>query len=110
MKLVGLALSGACAGVAAVLLTASLSSAGPNGAVDFLMKGIAAALLGMTMFEPGRPSVAGTLVGSLVIGILANGLVLMGAPYYVQDITLGVIILLSVAISASALTKAAFSL
>jgi ribose transport system permease protein len=110
MKLMGLALSGVCAGIGAVLLTASLSSAGPNGAADFLMKGIAAALLGMTMFEPGRPSVAGTLVGSLVIGILANGLVLMGAPYYVQDITLGIIILLSVAISASALTKAAFSL
>lgn len=110
MKLMGLALSGFCAGIGAVLLTASLSSAGPNGAADFLMKGIAAALLGMTMFEPGRPSIAGTLVGSLVIGILANGLVLMGAPYYVQDITLGVIILVSVAISAAGLTKAAFSL
>jgi ribose transport system permease protein len=109
MKLLGLMLSGFLAGIAAVLLTASLSSAGPNGAADFLMKGIAAVLLGMTMFDPGKPNVPGTVVGSLVIGILGNGLVLLGAPYYVQDITLGLIILGSVAISASALTKAAFS-
>jgi ribose transport system permease protein len=109
MKLMGLMLSGFLAGVGAVLLTASLSSAGPNGAADFLMKGIAAVLLGMTMFQPGKPNVPGTVVGSLVIGVLGNGLVLLGAPYYVQDITLGLIILGSVAISASALTKAAFS-
>ena len=110
MKLLGLTLSGFCAGIGAVLLTASLSSAGPNGAADFLMKGIAAVLLGMTMFDPGRANIPGTVTGALVIGVLANGLVLLGAPYYVQDIVLGVIILASVAISASALTKAAFSI
>ena len=45
----------------------------------------------------------------LVIGMLGNGLVLMGAEYYVQDIMLGVIIVASVALSASTLKKAAFS-
>lgn len=109
MKLWGLALSGLLAGLGAVLLTASLSSAGPNGAADFLMRGIAAVLLGMTMFDPGRANVAGTVVGALTIGVLANGLVLVGAPYYVQDIVLGLIILGSVGLSASALTKAAFA-
>ena len=109
MKVWGLALSGLFAGLGAVILTASLSSAGPNSADDFLMKGIAAVLLGMTMFEPGRANVAGTVVGALIIGVLANGLVLLGAAYYVQDIVLGVIILASVALSASVLTKAAFT-
>ncbi|WP_075219920.1 ABC transporter permease [Acuticoccus yangtzensis] len=109
MKVWGLTLSGLCAGLGAVLLTASLSSAGPTSASDFLMKGIAAVLLGMTMFEPGRANVPGTVVGALVIGVLANGLVLVGAAYYVQDIVLGLIILLSVALSASVLTKAAFT-
>jgi len=108
MKLWGLTLSGLFAAISAILLTASLSSAGPTAAGDFLMSGIAAVLLGMTMFTPGKPNMAGTLVGSLVIGVLANGLVLVGAPYYVQDIALGVIILGSVAISASTLSKAAF--
>ncbi len=109
MKVWGLTLSGLFAGLGAILLTASLSSAGPNSANDFLMKGIAAVLLGMTMFEPGRANVPGTVVGALIIGMLANGLVLVGAAYYVQEIVLGVIILASVALSASVLTKAAFT-
>lgn len=107
-KLLGLLLSGGAAGLAAVLLAASLSSASPNMAGDFLLTAIAAVMLGMTMFEPGRPNIPGTLVGTLTIGMLSNGLVLLGAPYYVQDICLGLIIIASVALSASVLTRAAF--
>jgi ribose transport system permease protein len=107
-KLLALALSGLTAGLAAVLLTASLSSASPTMAGDFLLTSIAAVMLGMTMFEPGHPNIPGTLVGALTIGMLSNGLVLLGAPYYVQDICLGVIIIASVSLSASVLTRAAF--
>jgi ribose transport system permease protein len=109
MKLLGLACSGFAAGVTAVLLTAHLNSAAPNMAGDFLLTAIAAVLLGMTMFEPGRCNVPGTLLGAAMIGMLSNGLVLLGAPYYVQDIMLGIIIVASVAVSASTLKKAAFS-
>jgi ribose transport system permease protein len=109
MKLLALAFSGLCAGLTAVLLTAHLNSAAPAMAGDFLLTAIAAVLLGMTMFEPGRANVPGTLVGAALIGMLGNGLVLLGAPYYVQDIMLGVIIVGSVALSASTLRKAAFS-
>ena len=101
MKLLGLALSGLAAGVAAVLITSSLASAAPNSAGDFMLMSIAAVLLGMTMFEPGRPNVPGTLCGALTIGMLGNGLVLLGAQYYVQDMALGVIIVASVAVSSS---------
>jgi ribose transport system permease protein len=108
VKSLGLVLSGLAAGVAAVLLTATLNSAAPNMAADYLLQSIAAVLLGMTMFEPGRPNVPGTLVGATTIGMLGNGLVLLGAPYYVQDILLGVIIVASVGLSAATLKKAAF--
>ena len=108
MKLFGLAASGLAAGFAAVLLTAHLNSAAPGMAGDFLLNAIAAVLLGMTMFEPGRCNVPGTLFGAAMIGMLGNGLVLLGAPYYVQDIMLGIIIIASVALSASTLKKAAF--
>lgn len=110
MKALGLLGSSLCAGLVGVLLTATLNSAAPNMAADYLLTSIAAVLLGMTMFEPGRCNVPGTLVGAATIGMLGNGLVLMGAPYYVQDIMLGVIIVLSVALSASALKKAAFGI
>jgi ribose transport system permease protein len=108
MRRLGLALSGLLAGGAAVLLAASLSSAAPGMAADYFLYAIAAVLLGMTMFQPGRPNVPGTLVASLVLKVLGNGLVLMGAAYYVQDIVLGAIIILAVAVSASTVRQAAF--
>jgi ribose transport system permease protein len=110
MKLLALAFSGLCAGIVGILLAATLNSAAPDMAKDYLLTSIAAVLLGMTMFEPGRCNVPGTLVGAATIGMLGNGLVLMGAPYYVQDILLGFIIVASVAVSASALKKAAFGI
>lgn len=108
MKRIGLLLAGLCAAVMAVLLAANLSSAAPNMAGDYLLYAIAAVLLGMTMFDPGKPSIAGTVYSALVLKVLGNGLVLLGAPYYVQDIVLGAIIIGSVAFSASAMKKAAF--
>ncbi|MCV9940496.1 ABC transporter permease [Boseaceae bacterium BT-24-1] len=108
MKRIGLLLSGILAAITAVLLAANLSSAAPNMAGDYLLYAIAAVLLGMTMFEPGKPNVPGTVFAALVLKVLGNGLVLLGAPYYVQDIVLGVIIIGSVAFSASVMKKAAF--
>jgi len=110
MKILGLTLSGTCAGFAAILLVASLSSAAPQMADDFLMNGIAAVLLGMTMFDPGRPNILGSFIGALMIAVLSNGLVLLGAPYYLQNIMLGFIVIGSVSVSASTLKKAALSL
>ena len=109
-KILGLTLSGAAAGVTAVLLVSNLSSAAPQMGGDFLLLGIAAALLGMTMFTPAKPNILGSFVGALIIVMLSNGLVLLGAQYYVQDIMLGIIIIASVAVSASVLKRAAFSL
>ncbi|MGX1744784.1 ABC transporter permease [Bosea sp. NPDC055353] len=108
MKRIGLLLSGVFAGLMAMLLAANLSSAAPNMAGDYLLYAIAAVLLGMTMFEPGKPNIPGTVFAALVLKVLGNGLVLMGAPYYIQDIVLGAIIIGSVAFSASAMKTAAF--
>ena len=108
MKRIGLLLSGLFASIAAVLLAANLSSAAPNMAGDYFLYAIAAVLLGMTMFEPGRPNVPGTVFAALVLKALGNGLVLLGIAYYVQDIVLGIIIIGSVAFSASVVKKAAF--
>lgn len=108
IKRLGLLLSGLLAALAAVLLAANVSSAAPNMAGDYFLYSIAAVLLGMTMFQPGTPNVAGTVWAAIVLKALGNGLVLMGAAYYVQDIVLGIIIIGSVAFSASVLKRAAF--
>lgn len=109
MKRLGLTLSGGLAAVTAVLLAANLSSAAPNMAGDYFLYAIAAVLLGMTMFSPGHPNVAGTVFAAFVLKVLGNGLVLLGIAYYWQDIILGLIIIGSVAFSASVLKKVAFS-
>ncbi|GEO13259.1 ABC transporter permease [Microvirga aerophila] len=108
MKRLGLGLSGLLAGGTAVLLAASVSSAAPNMAGDHFLYAIAAVLLGMTMFTPGKPNVIGTLVAAFTLKALGNGLILLGAAYYVQDIVLGLIIVGSVALSAAAMRRAAF--
>jgi ribose transport system permease protein len=61
IKRLGLMLSGLLAGLTAVLLAANVSSAAPNMAGDYFLYAIAAVLLGMTMFDPGKPNVAGTV-------------------------------------------------
>jgi len=108
MKRIGMALSGTLAGVMAALLAANLSSAAPNMAGDYLLHAIASALLGMTMFEPGKPNIAGTVFAAFALKALSNGLVLTGAPYYLQDIVLGAVIVGSVTFSTGATKKAAF--
>jgi ribose transport system permease protein len=108
MKRLALTLAGASAGLTAVLLAASLSSAAPSMANDHFLYAIAAVLLGMSMFEPGRPNIPGTLFAAFTLKVLGNGLVLLGAEYYWQDIVLGAIILLSVALSAAGAGRAPF--
>lgn len=108
MKCLGMVMSAMFASVMAVLLAANLSSAAPGMAGDYLLYALASALLGMTMFQPGKPNVVGTVFAAFVLKAVGNGLVLSGAPYYMQDIILGVAIVGSVAFSASAVKRAAF--
>jgi ribose transport system permease protein len=60
---------------------------------------IAAAVIGGTSMAGGRGSIVGALVGSLVMGVLNYGLILMGLSPTEQDIARGVIIIVAVALS-----------
>ncbi len=98
-KILALVLSGMAASFTGILLTSKLGAANPEGATGFMMDGFAAALLGETVLSVGRASPFGTFIGALMIGVLNNGMTLAGAPYYMQDITKGAIIILSVTIT-----------
>lgn len=98
-KLLGMVICGVSAALTGILLTARLGAANPEGAGGFLMEGFAIVLLGQTVFSLGQTTPLGTFVGALIIGILNNGLTLLGAQYYVQDIVKGIIMILSVVIA-----------
>ena len=69
------------------------------------MDTFAATLLGTTVLHMGLASPLGTFIGALMIGVLNNGMTLAGAQYYMQDITKGIIIILSVSIASSQAKK-----
>ena len=90
---------GIACGVTAVMLTSRLGSAHPQAAEDYLLDAIAAVWLGGTVFKNGEPNLAGTLLGALIIGTMANGLTILNVSYYYQDIATGLIILAAVIIT-----------
>lgn len=92
-------LCGMTCGVTAIMLTSRLGSAHPQAAEDYLLNSIAAVWLGSTAFRDGQPNLAGTLLGALIIGTMANGLTIMNVEYYYQDIATGLIILAAVILS-----------
>ncbi|MEA3334624.1 MAG: ribose ABC transporter permease [Chloroflexota bacterium] len=87
---------GFTAALGGVLLTARLWSAQPNAAVGWELDAIAAPVLGGTSLFGGVGGIGGTLVGAFIIGVLSNGLNLMGVPSYSQQVIKGVIFILAV--------------
>jgi ribose transport system permease protein len=89
-------LTGTFAGIAGVLLTSRLSSAQPNAATGWEMNVIASVIVGGTSMFGGVGTILGTALGSILVGMLTNVLVMMRVSVYWQNIAIGVIILLSV--------------
>ncbi|MBE7249005.1 MAG: ABC transporter permease, partial [Actinomycetospora chiangmaiensis] len=91
--IVAFAASALLAGLAGVLLAARLGSAHPTAGAAFLLQSYAAVFLGMTCFREGEPNIPGTLVGAMLIAVLANGLTILGVSNDLQDVATGAIIL-----------------
>ncbi|WP_337994695.1 ABC transporter permease [Roseinatronobacter alkalisoli] len=96
VKLAVFGISGLTASLAAIVLTGRLMSGQPNAGVGFELDAIAAVVLGGTAIAGGRGLILGTLIGAVLLGILNNGLNLMGINPYMQDVIKGLIILLAI--------------
>ena len=96
------ALCAAFAGIAGILLAARLGSAHPTGGGSYLLQAYAAVFLGMTAFRDGDANVPGTLVGTAIIAVVANGLTILGVPAYLQDVLTGAIIIAAVLVRQTA--------
>ena len=99
IRLSVLILSGACAGLAGLLYAGRLQSARYTLGESDLMTVIAAVIVGGTALNGGKGTIFGALVGSLMMGMLNNGLILMGLSVSYQMIIKGLIVLVAVAIS-----------
>mgnify|MGYP001051429775 CR=1 FL=1 len=87
------------AGIGAVMLTGRLTSSQPvSGAAGLELSAAAAVLLGGASFAGGAGNIAGTAVGVVFLGVLANGIVLAGVPSYWQGIATGFVLVAAIAL------------
>lgn len=100
-KIFALVFCGACAALAGVMLASRLGSGQPAAGDNFLLDGLTTVFLGMTAFSLGQANMRGTVVGTLIIGVLRNGFNLLGWPYYIQDIAMGVIMIGAITVAAA---------
>jgi ribose transport system permease protein len=91
--------SGLLAGLAGVVL-AMRDSVQPTAGVSYELDTIAAVVIGGTSLSGGKGGILGTIIGVLIIGVLRNGLNLLGVSPFTQAVVIGVVIALAVAAEA----------
>ena len=88
--------SGLMSALAAVILTARLNSAQPIAGMMYELDAIAATVIGGTSLMGGEGNLGGTLVGALIMGVLRNGLNLLGVSSFLQQVVIGAVIVVAV--------------
>ncbi len=91
-------ISGFCAATVGLIIASQLVAAHPATGTDFELNAIAAVVLGGTSLSGGRGGIGGTLIGAFVIGILSDGLVMLGVSSFWQMVIKGLVIVVAVII------------
>jgi ribose/xylose/arabinose/galactoside ABC-type transport system permease subunit len=86
-------LSGLCCAIAGVIMTSRINAAQPNIGVGYETDAIAACVIGGTSFAGGVATIPGTVVGIIIIGLIYNGMNLIGISTYWQTITKGLLVI-----------------
>ncbi|HET6637805.1 MAG TPA: ABC transporter permease [Gemmatimonadota bacterium] len=89
-------IAGLLSAVTSILLVARLDSAQPIAGIMYELDAIAAVVIGGTSLLGGSGSVIGTLIGALIMGVLRNGLNLLGVSSYLQQVAIGGVIIVAV--------------
>lgn len=93
-------LSGLLASLAGMLMMSRLGSAQPTVGVNWVMPSITAAVLGGTAMSGGRGGMIGTLVGSLLMIVISNAIVIMRVSTYMEQVVVGSVVIIAVLIDA----------
>ncbi|MCP4401277.1 MAG: inner-membrane translocator [bacterium] len=96
MKLMVFSIITALAALSGILLASRLNGASPNLGNMFELDAISAVIIGGTSFSGGIGTITGTVIGALIIGVLNNGMSLLGVPTFYQLIIKGLIIIMAV--------------
>lgn len=99
------AVSGLCAAITGLIMTARLNSAAPLAGATYEMDAIAAVVLGGGNLNGGRASVLGTFIASLALSVTRNGLTLLAVSTYYQQVITGGIVMAAIIISELRNTK-----
>jgi ribose/xylose/arabinose/galactoside ABC-type transport system permease subunit len=92
VKVLTFVYSGFCAGVASLLITARINASQPNIGVGYETDAIAACVIGGTSFAGGIATIPGTAMGIVIIGLIYNGMNLIGVESYWQTVCKGLLI------------------
>jgi ribose transport system permease protein len=95
-KMAVYALAGGICGIAGVLIASRLNSAQPALGLGYELEAIAAVVIGGTSLAGGRGTILGTLIGALIMSVLANGLRILSVTQEWQTVVTGAIIILAV--------------
>lgn len=95
-KVAAFVISGLTVGIGAIIYMARLTIASPILGTGFELNAIAAVIIGGTSLNGGRGSLIGTFLGACLIGVLADGLILIGVGDFVRQMITGGVIILAV--------------
>ncbi len=98
-KILAYFLSSLFAGLGGILLTARVGSAQANAGGQYLMPSVAACFIGFSVAGAGKANALGTLVGAVLVGVLDNGLIMMGVKYYLLNIIKGAVLAVALALT-----------
>lgn len=95
-QIVFYAILGALTGLAGAIESARLVTGQPTAGEGYELRVIAAVVIGGGSLSGGQGTVLGTIIGSLIMGVLANGANLLGISSFAQQIVIGAVIVLAV--------------
>jgi ribose/xylose/arabinose/galactoside ABC-type transport system permease subunit len=99
IKVTVLAFNGFAAAIAALLTTAQTGTADPNVGIGYELDAIAAVIIGGAQLAGGAGTILGSLLGMLLIGMIRNGLVIIGVSIYLLIVVSGLIVIAAVAVN-----------